>query len=159
MAVSVVFLLKRYGKLGQLRPLFLLLLFAYLELVLFALVLGRPIYRGQKAHLVPLYTLRTVSIKYGLKYILRETVLNVFLFLPAGMLLQKIHQTIKWNAVLLFGAAVSLSIELLQIVCSRGVFETDDIVLNTIGAFLGFILMRKISAFFLCRSKTKMERQ
>ena len=48
LAVSVVLLLKRYGKLGQLRPLFLLLLFAHLELVLFALVLGRPSYRGKK---------------------------------------------------------------------------------------------------------------
>ena len=71
-----------------------------------------------------------------------NALLNVALFLPLGLLLPLIwgqFRTMK-NTVL-FGFAMSLTIELLQILVGRAT-DINDLITNTLGAALGFGLWK-----------------
>jgi glycopeptide antibiotics resistance protein len=66
---------------------------------------------------------------------------NVIGFIPFGFLLPVISGKLRhfWLAVLL-GALFSASIEILQLLTRSGSFDVDDIILNTAGTALGYIL-------------------
>lgn len=84
-----------------------------------------------------------------------RSVLNLLLFVPFGYLLPHIyaiwnrHNVItvkkarfKWWWDIAIGFMVSLSIEVSQIVFRVGVFELDDLLKNTIGTGVGYILFK-----------------
>lgn len=72
----------------------------------------------------------------------REMLMNVFLFFPLGLTLsnalpQKWH---RWGRIILttlVGCALSAGIEYAQYRCALGLAETDDVICNTLGAFIG----------------------
>ena len=74
--------------------------------------------------------------------IYREMLMNVFLFFPLGLTLsnalpQKWH---RWGRIILttlIGCILSAGIEYAQYRCALGLAETDDIICNTLGAFIG----------------------
>lgn len=74
----------------------------------------------------------------------REMLMNVFLFFPLGLTLsnalpQKWH---RWGRIILttlVGCALSAGIEYAQYRCALGLAETDDVICNTLGAFLGAV--------------------
>lgn len=68
--------------------------------------------------------------------------LNILLFLPLGFLLPLLWPNYNrfWR-ILLFGAALSLLIEFSQLLNIRST-DIDDLLLNTLGALLGFLLFR-----------------
>ena len=71
---------------------------------------------------------------------LKNTVLNIFLFIPLGIglpFLWKQYRSLK--AAVLFGFCMSLSIELLQILTYRAT-DINDIIANTLGAALGYLI-------------------
>lgn len=70
----------------------------------------------------------------------RNTLLNVALFLPLGILLPLIWNNFrKVMSTVLFGFGMSLTIELLQILVGRAT-DINDLITNTLGTFLGFLL-------------------
>ena len=72
---------------------------------------------------------------------LRIIVLNILLFVPFGYLLPVLwNKADRWWKTALLGFAVSLVVELLQLVTRLGMFDVDDIINNTIGAGLGYLL-------------------
>lgn len=79
--------------------------------------------------------------------------LNVALFLPLGFLLPLIWpENDRFGRALLFGVALSLLIELSQLLNIRST-DIDDLLLNTLGALLGFLLFRLYR--FVFRRKRK----
>ena len=72
----------------------------------------------------------------------REMLMNVFLFFPLGLTLsnalpQKWH---RWGRIILttfVGCILSAGIEYAQYRYALGLAETDDVICNTLGAFLG----------------------
>ena len=74
----------------------------------------------------------------------REMLMNVFLFFPLGLTLsnalpRKWH---RWGRIILttlVGCALSAGIEYAQYRCALGLAETDDVICNTMGAFLGAV--------------------
>lgn len=72
----------------------------------------------------------------------REMLMNVFLFFPLGLTLsnalpRKWH---RWGRIILttlVGCALSAGIECAQYRYALGLAETDDVICNTLGAFLG----------------------
>lgn len=75
---------------------------------------------------------------------LDEICLNILMFEPIGMTLTALLKPSKARiprlaTVVLFGMALSLTIELLQHIFVLGAFQTDDIIWNTIGCLLGCI--------------------
>lgn len=68
--------------------------------------------------------------------------LNIVMFLPLGFLVPLIWKRMgNISYIVLTGLAFSLLIELSQLLSSRGT-DIDDLILNTFGAVLGFLLYK-----------------
>lgn len=66
---------------------------------------------------------------------------NVLLFIPYGLFFCWNFPR-RWKVLrcTFLGAVISLGIEAMQLVTGRGYFQIDDIVTNTLGAFIGALL-------------------
>ena len=70
----------------------------------------------------------------------RTMLMNVFLFIPLGMGLPFVlpsRMNRKILIAVLVGALLSLLIEIVQYIFCIGRCETDDVIMNTIGTFIG----------------------
>ena len=75
----------------------------------------------------------------------KNTILNIILFIPLGIMLPFLWK--KYDPLretLFFGFLMSLAIELLQILTYRA-SDINDLIANTIGAVLGYFVFRIIS--------------
>lgn len=63
---------------------------------------------------------------------------NIVLFLPFGFFISNFIKAKKTHQVLIVSTLISLTAELIQFKIGRA-FDIDDIILNVIGAILGFI--------------------
>lgn len=70
---------------------------------------------------------------------------NIIMFMPFGGLIDALSggNANKYRVVTT-AFIFSLSIELLQLVFNIGVFDADDVLLNTLGAWLGLIWYRRL---------------
>lgn len=79
-------------------------------------------------------------------YFLINFVGNIVMFLPIGFCLPLLWRVkARWGV--LAGALISLFIELSQLRLARGT-DVDDLILNTLGAFLGallFLLLHRLA--------------
>ncbi len=66
---------------------------------------------------------------------------NVLAFMPFGFLIPRLRER-RTNMFLagLFSLELSFSVELLQLIFKLGCFDVDDLLLNTIGGILGYLL-------------------
>lgn len=74
----------------------------------------------------------------------REMLMNVFLFFPLGLTLSNAlpRKWYRWLRIILttlVGCALSVGIEYAQYRYALGLAETDDVICNTLGAFLGAV--------------------
>ena len=70
--------------------------------------------------------------------------LNVVLFLPLGFMLPSMWTEFRTcKAVMLAGGAMSLVVELSQLINNRAT-DVDDLIMNTFGAILGFLVYKYI---------------
>ena len=80
-------------------------------------------------------------------FCLRNTLGNIMLFVPLGMLLPLLSRRFQsLKRVLLLGLCASLMIETIQFVLrfvgSPRAVDIDDVILNTLGACVGFVIYR-----------------
>ena len=67
------------------------------------------------------------------------------MLLPLGIFLSLVYgKKIDWKVGLLIGIGISFSIELLQLVLCRGLFEFDDIIHNSLGFLIGIVIINKV---------------
>lgn len=66
---------------------------------------------------------------------------NVLAFMPFGFLIPRLREK-RTNVFLagLFSLELSFLVELLQLIFKLGCFDVDDLLLNTIGGVLGYLL-------------------
>ena len=84
---------------------------------------------------------------YDRPELLIENIMNVVVFVPVGFLLgfrsQDSSFTIrKALLVALMGCGISVTIEALQFFFMRGFSEVDDVMHNTLGCILGYMLVQ-----------------
>ena len=74
-------------------------------------------------------------------FLIQENLLNMLLLMPLGVLLPFVNgkRTAAWKG-LLAGIVVSSTIEVLQLLLCRGLFEFDDIIHNSIGCMAGCVI-------------------
>lgn len=77
----------------------------------------------------------------GLRSVLLNLAGNVIGFVPFGALLPLVARHVRkaWKVVVL-GLEISALIEVSQLFLRVGCFDVDDIILNTFGAFLGYMI-------------------
>lgn len=74
--------------------------------------------------------------------------LNIVMFVPLGVLLPLIwRDKNSVSSILVYGAGFSLAIELSQLLNFRCP-DIDDLIMNTLGAFVGYALFRAADKFF-----------
>lgn len=107
-------------------------------IILYATILTRSV-GVSEAILTPFASLTAARIQ---PEIYREMLMNVFLFFPLGLTLsnalpRRWHRWGRITLTTLVGCALSAGIEYTQYRCALGLAETDDVICNTLGAFLG----------------------
>ena len=74
---------------------------------------------------------------------------NVLAFSPFGFLLALLDKKYcKLLAITILSFAFSLVAESVQLILKVGIFDVDDIFLNTVGGILGYLIYRFIAAIF-----------
>lgn len=73
-----------------------------------------------------------------------ESIMNVVLFLPIGLLLGVVFRSLSWKKALLIGVCLSVGIEMMQFVFKKGLAEFDDVMHNTAGCLIGYGVYRII---------------
>ena len=67
-----------------------------------------------------------------------EIGLNILVFMSVGLLLGMSVRRFTWWKVLLTGACISVSIEVMQLIFKKGLSEFDDVFNNTLGCMAGY---------------------
>ena len=89
--------------------------------------------------------LNSMNTTYPKYELFLENILNVIMLLPLGIFLPLVYgKKIDWKIGLLIGIGISFSIELLQLVLCRGLFEFDDIIHNSLGFLIGILISNRI---------------
>ena len=84
--------------------------------------------------------------RVGLRTVVSQLALNIALFVPLGMFVQRLV-TRRWWLTLPIGFAVSALIEVTQLTavfglfpCQWRIFDVDDLIMNTLGTGVGILL-------------------
>lgn len=80
---------------------------------------------------------------------------NIIAFLPLGFFLPSVsgHKMGFWS-ILCTSCALSVAIELVQLITKVGTCDVDDVILNTIGGILGYLTYKLYK--FLIKSKNEV---
>jgi glycopeptide antibiotics resistance protein len=79
---------------------------------------------------------------------------NILGFVPFGFLLPLLfHFFYKKRRIIAAGFLFSLGFEAAQLITGLGRFDVDDLLLNTVGALLGFLLLRALEYFSSIQTK------
>lgn len=109
------------------------LLIGYLFLTMCATILFREISDIYRYSLIPFESYTQLYDK-----LLAQLFLNVVMFVPIGYLLGLAKKRMNFVKILKIGCFLSLTIEIIQLVTRRGVFNIDDVIHNTLGCVIGF---------------------
>lgn len=75
----------------------------------------------------------------GYKAVVLNIFGNVVAFMPFGFILPEVwDQLNRWYTITVLGFLFSLSVETAQLLSRVGSFDVDDLLLNTIGAMIGY---------------------
>lgn len=111
-------------------------LIGYIAFIFCSTVFFREMQKKCKFDLHPFWSYK--AILNGRDDLVAENIMNVVLFVPVGLLLGVAFTEIRWKTVLLIGLCLSLGIETLQFVYSKGFTEFDDVMHNTLGCVIGY---------------------
>ena len=78
---------------------------------------------------------------YDRPELLVENIMNVVVFIPVGLLLGSAFKQMTWWKALLIGCSISITIEALLFWFMRGFSEVDDVMHNTVGCLIGFLIV------------------
>lgn len=127
-----------------------IILLVYLSVVFYFTILSRESLDEHKLELLPFKTIVDfLNVDYDShgQYILREVLLNIGLLMPMGSLLGFPSTLFRAESMLqrvvLWGFLISLMIETIQLITKTGTFEVDDLIYNTLGCAMGYLILPK----------------
>ena len=83
---------------------------------------------------------------HGLRQTLLINILgNIALFIPLSIILLNYFKSLTYSNVIFTNFITSLSFELIQLATGWGVFDVDDIFLNTLGGIIGLVIYHLIT--------------
>lgn len=89
--------------------------------------------------------------------LLPQVIMNMVVFVPVGIMsgifVQRLNHCNWWMTAIVTGLLSSLCIETMQFLFKRGFAELDDVIHNTLGCLLGFMIYRGIG--MLCALITR----
>ncbi len=106
----------------------------------------------ESLRLIPIWNTLCL-LEEGLWFFTYNVVGNLFWFVPLGFCLRCMFRSISWKLCLFLGAGLSFVIELLQWLLQSGISDVDDILLNALGALLGWGLYPVVLKIWNCWRK------
>ena len=134
-----------------LKTTYRILIIPYSVLLLYFMFLGfgREVMSINIVRLKPLSsTIHFVENTLFLKDILINIIGNFVMFLPFGFLAWVFPKFYDFKTLILSFLFVLIIVEALQYFTRLGVFDVDDIILNSIGMSIGFLLMNFLERIF-----------
>ena len=139
--IGAVFFILKNGTKSGIRKTLGLILIEYIALLFCSTVIFRNPYHNNCGHnFLPLWSY--LEILNGNKELVIVNVMNIIVFVPIGMLLTSSLKNISCRNALLAGFCVSISIESFQCLLDSGFVELDDVLHNTFGSLLGYLLVK-----------------
>jgi len=137
-----------------------LLLAEYVFLIYCSTVICRKVAEGITGHNFTLFW-SYEAIKNGREDLVAENIMNVVVFVPVGVLTALvIYNNLKPFKTGLFiialGLFISSSIEAVQFFLKRGFSELDDVIHNTLGCLIGFMMVAIIKGIWLLQKRYLM---
>lgn len=120
-----------------------MLIFAIYILCLFQVVTFQDDVTWSSNNFIPFKEIMRYDITSRLFY--KNVIGNLMMFLPFGFFTSFYLKSEKITLPILLTVIASVSIEIVQMSIGR-VFDVDDIILNVIGGFCGFLIYRIIKA-------------
>lgn len=117
-------------------------------LLFFSSAYGRTSEAGYRYNLHPFLEIRRALLNIetvGWHYVVLNIGGNIVAFMPAGFLLPAMAA--KKQNVLSTGARVflvSFLAEIIQLCSKTGAFDVDDLILNTLGGVLGYLIYKAV---------------
>ncbi len=136
--------------------LFILYLLLLLYLTMYSRYYGRD-YIRRSMNLVPLKTiLQYLNANINRNIIVTNLLGNVIAFMPMGFLLPLVSIKLSgFFRAALASAAASLWIETAQYIIGVGAADIDDLILNTAGGILGFLIFLAFRTFYSFTNRKK----
>ena len=126
-----------------------LLLIEYIFLLFCSTVIFRPTGETRQYDFHPFWS-------YDRPDLLVENIMNVVVFIPVGLLLGSAFKQMTWWKALLIGCSISISIQSLQFWFMKGFSEVDDVMHNTVGCIIGYIIYSILVRIFT-NTKLKLD--
>ena len=82
----------------------------------------------------------TYRAQLGMKAVIQNIVGNVLIFVPFGFFMPMASRYRSFLTTAFYGFGISLCVEIFQLLTRVGSFDVDDLLLNTIGGIVGYIL-------------------
>ena len=133
--------------------LFIVYMVFLMYFLFFAEIMGRTyIDRDYHYNLTPFREIRRFIVY-------RRTLGNVLAFVPFGMILPMLTPKCRnFFHIVLLGVDFSLFVETIQLISKVGSFDVDDLILNTLGAALGYLVYRLIRRYFRRKHDDRKEK-
>ncbi len=129
------------------RLLFLLYIFLVLYFLLFSEGFGRTEVRREYSYNIVFFKEINRYIQWaktsdtGFNMMLLNILGNIICFMPFGFFLPVLFEKLRHGiSVTIATFTFSLLVEIFQLIFKIGCFDVDDIILNTLGGILGYII-------------------
>ena len=152
---GTVLLLLTRGLNKGMKDVMVLLFLEYVFLLYSSTVVYRSVKPDIRYNLTPFWSYKAIA-KGDNTGLLPENIMNVAVFIPLGIILGiAVKQRKKsdgkyktgWLGAIMVGLLLSLGIEISQYLLKKGLAETDDVIHNTTGCFIGYFLVVGILQF------------
>lgn len=161
--VGAIVIIYYYGWRKGWRKTVELLLSEYVGLIYCSTVIFRKATEDFRYNYTPFWSYE--AIRNGQDCLITENIMNVLVFLPVGILIGLItlfHQNKKNTKIylkggglaLVVGLCISVSIEAMQFYLKRGLSEVDDVIHNTLGCLIGFMIVAIIKEIWSFHKKS-----
>lgn len=133
---------------------FLMCVLWIIGMTIFPIEIGIPDRFGPSNNFVPFSSIKDLLSHSYFMVPLRNIAGNIILFVPLGFMLALKFS--KLNSVLrvgLVGLLSSAFIELVQLLLPIRAIDVDDIILNTLGSIIGFLVLKTFEGIFHMSAK------
>jgi glycopeptide antibiotics resistance protein len=141
--IRLAYLLSRKIKFELYRELFMLAFLLY-SLILFYVVTFQDVNYGTN-NFIPFKEI--MRYEFGSSFFIHNVLGNILLFIPFGFFVSFILKTKKPTYIIIVTFITSLVIEFTQLLIGR-TFDVDDVLLNIIGGFLGYLVYLVIQVIY-----------
>ena len=141
--IRLAYLISHKVKFELYRELFMLSFLLY-SLILFYVVTFQDVNYGTN-NFIPFKEIMRYEV--GSSYFIHNVLGNILLFIPFGFFVSFILKTKKPHFIVIITFITSLVIEYTQLLIGR-TFDVDDVLLNIIGGFLGYLVYLIIQVIY-----------